>query len=119
MIEAKPLLSDRNIYYYFLFPVQFGELPGYVDYIKGYSISQEGMFFADKSGGTLFTKDGVRMIMLNSTYPLPDDLVVSTAVPGKARTMPTISLEGGYEANFDGVTYQSSKILSWASCCTP
>ena len=77
-----------------------------MDYIKGYSISQEGMYFADKSGGTLFTKDGVRMIMLNSTFPLPDDLVPSAAVPGKGRDMPTVSLEGGYTANFDGVSYQ-------------
>ena len=35
---------------------KFGELPGYVDHIVGYSISQEGMYFKDKSGGILFTK---------------------------------------------------------------
>ena len=35
---------------------KFGELPGYVDHILGYSISQEGMYFKDKSGGILFTK---------------------------------------------------------------
>ena len=35
---------------------KFGELPGYVDHIVGYSISQEGMYFKDKSGGLLFTK---------------------------------------------------------------
>lgn len=106
-----------------------------MDYIQGYSISQGGMYFADKSGGTLFTKDGVRMIMLNSSFPLPNDLVASEAVPGKGRTMSPVSLEGGYEADFDGVTYQvdmrhlpgvtrltmlqGTKILSWASCCTP
>ena len=58
------------------------------------------------------------MIMLDNTT-LPDDLVASSVVPGKGKDMATVSLEGGYDANFGGVTYQGDKIISWASCCSP
>ena len=46
------------------------------------------------------------MMMMDSNTTLPDDLVASTAVPGKGKDMATISLEGGYDADFGGVTYQ-------------
>ena len=45
------------------------------------------------------------MIMLDSSTTLPDDLVASSSVPGKGRDMPTVSLDGGYDADFGGVTY--------------
>ena len=76
------------------------------------------------------------MMMMDSNTTLPDDLVASTAVPGKGKDMATVSLEGGYDADFGGVTYQviiheplnvlplgyiwqENKIISWASCCSP
>ena len=46
------------------------------------------------------------MIMMDSSTVLPEDLVASSAVPGKGKEMPTVSLEGGYDADFDGVNYQ-------------
>ena len=51
-------------------------------------------------------KDAKRMIMMDSSTVLPEDLVASSAVPGKGKEMPTVSLEGGYDADFDGVNYQ-------------
>ena len=45
-------------------------------------------------------------MMLDSNTTLPDDLVASSAVPGKGKDMATVSLEGGYDADFGGVTYQ-------------
>ena len=45
------------------------------------------------------------MIMLDSNTTFPDDLVASSSVPGKGRDMPTVSLDGGYDADFGGVTY--------------
>ena len=46
------------------------------------------------------------MIMMDSSTVLPEDLVASSAVPGKGKEMPTVRLEGGYDADFDGVNYQ-------------
>ena len=46
------------------------------------------------------------MIMMDSTTILPDDLAASSAVPGKGKDMPAVSLEGGYNADFNGVNYQ-------------
>ena len=46
------------------------------------------------------------MIMLDSSTILPDDLAASSAVPGKGKDMPAVSLEGGYNADFEGVNYQ-------------
>ena len=46
------------------------------------------------------------MIMLDSSTILPDDLTTSSAVPGMGKDMPAVSLEGGYNADFDGVNYQ-------------
>ena len=52
-------------------------------------------------------QEGERMIMLDSSTNLPEDLVASSAVPGLGKDrMPTVSLEGGYYADFDGVNYQ-------------
>ena len=119
--DIKPSTNQLQCYSHHADTNQFGELPGYVDHIVGYSISQEGMYFQDKSGGILFTKvcqpgshpscntppqqDGERMIMLDSSTTLPDDLVASSSVPGKGRDMPTVSLDGGYDADFGGVTF--------------
>ena len=103
--DIKPSTNQLQCYSHQADSNQFGELPGYVDHIVGYSVSQGGMYFRDKSGGTLFTKDGERMIMLDSSTTLPDDLVASSSVPGKGKDMPTVSLEGGYDADFGGVTY--------------
>ena len=119
--DIKPSTNQLQCYSHHADTNQFGELPGYVDHIVGYSISQEGMYFQDKSGGILFTKvrqpgphpccntpppqDGERMIMLDSSTTLPEDLVASSSVPGKGRDMPTVSLDGGYDADFGGVTF--------------
>lgn len=45
------------------------------------------------------------MIMLDSSTVLPDDLVASSSVPGQGKDMPVVSLDGGYDADFGGVTY--------------
>ena len=54
--DIKPSTNELQCYSHQPDTNQFGELPGYVDHIVGYSVSQEGMYFRDKSGGTLFTK---------------------------------------------------------------
>ena len=54
--DINPNTNELQCYSHHTDTDQFGELPGYVDHIVGYSISQEGMFFKDKSGGILFTK---------------------------------------------------------------
>ena len=54
--DIKPTTHQLQCYSHHKDTNQFGELPGYVDHIVGYSISQEGMYFKDKSGGILFTK---------------------------------------------------------------
>ena len=49
------------------------------------------------------------MIMLDSSTTLPDDLVASSAVPGQGKdSLTTVSLEGGYDADFGGVKYHVS-----------
>ena len=54
--DINPTTNQLQCYSHHSDTNQFGELPGYVDHIVGYSISQEGMYFKDKSGGMLFTK---------------------------------------------------------------
>ena len=51
-------------------------------------------------------KDGKRMIMLDSSTTLPDDLVASSTVPGKGKDMDPVELDGGYAADFGGVNYK-------------
>ena len=46
------------------------------------------------------------MIMLDSNTTVPDDLETSSAVPGAGKDMAPVTLEGGYAADFGGVTYQ-------------
>ena len=104
--DIKPSTNQLQCYSHHADTNQFGELPGYVNYIVGYSVSYEGMYFRDKSGGILYTKDGKRMMMLDASTILPEDLVASSPVPGQGKEMPSVNLEGGYNADFDGVNYQ-------------
>ena len=63
------------------------------------------------------------MIMLDSSTILPGDLTASKAVPGKGKAMPAVSLEGGYNADFNGVNYQVTRDKLVRSskyyCCLP
>ena len=54
--DIKPSTSRLQCYSHQADTNKFAELPGYVDHIVGYSLSQEGMYFRDKSGGLLFSK---------------------------------------------------------------
>ena len=54
--DINPSTNQLQCYTHHSDTNKFGEMPGYVDHIVGYSIAQEGMYFKDKSGGILFTK---------------------------------------------------------------
>ena len=98
---------------------KFVELPQYVDYIKGYSTSAKLMFLSDKSGGTLASKDGVRMTLMPSSFVMPGDIEDATVVPGFGKDMPAVELAGGYKADFYGVEYNGKKVITWSACCVP
>ena len=98
---------------------KFIELPQYVDYIKGYSVSAKLMFLSDKSGGILASKDGVRMTLMPSSFVMPDDIEAAAAVPGFGKDMSAVELTGGYKADFYGVEYNGQKVITWSACCVP
>ena len=100
---------------------KFVELPQYIDYIEGYSASDKRMYFKDKSGAILASKDGVRMTIMPIGEGMPDDVADAAAVvvPGSGKDMPAVELAGGYKADFFGVEYNGQKVITWSSCCTP
>ena len=82
------------------------------------------MFFADKSGAILESKvyqkiekdysypclipvqDGIRMLIQPTGFELPEDLEVPHSVPGSGSDMASVDINGGFSADFNGVTFQ-------------
>ena len=77
------------------------------------------MYFEDKAGATLASKDGVRMTIMKSDFVMPDDIEPPSAVPGHGKDMPAVELGDSYKADFYGVEYDGEKVVAWSSCCTP
>ena len=100
----------------------------------GFSYEQKSMFFADKSGGAIASKDGKRMVMMESDFVLPDDIETPLPLPGLGSAeLSPVEIPGGYTADFYGISYKveicismylffsflkkGAKIVSWARCC--
>ena len=113
---------------------QYGELPSYIDYMIGYSYEHKAMYFADKSGATIASKDGNRFIIMESDFVLPGDVDKPLPISGKGSAqLSPVEIPGGFKADFYGISYkvhnysksylqvifvyQGAKIVSWARCC--
>ena len=93
--------------FYSNFKIQYGELPAYVDYMIGFSYEHKSMYFADKSGGKIASKDGKRMIMMESAFVLPDDIENPLPLPGLGSAeLSPVEIPGGYTADFYGISYK-------------
>ena len=65
------------------------------------------MYFADKSGGKIASKDGKRMIMMESAFVLPDDIETPLPLPGLGSAeLSPVEIPGGYTADFYGISYK-------------
>ena len=82
-------------------------MPNYVDYMIGYSFDHKSMYFADKSGGKIASKDGTRMIMMETDFDLPNDIETPFPIPGLGKSQLTpVEIPGGYTADFYGIYYK-------------
>ena len=76
----------------------------------GFSFDHKSMYFADKSGGKIASKDGRRMIMMDSNFVLPDDIESPLPIPGLGKNELTAQeIPGGYTADFFGIYYKVLK----------
>ena len=75
------------------------------------------------------------MLIQPSGFELPEDLEVPHSVPGSGSDMASVDINGGFSADFSGVTFQvfmgliyltftlhlfilqGSKLVSWSKCC--
>lgn len=114
---------------------QYGELPSYIDYIIGFSYEHKAMYFADKSGAKIASRDGNRFIIMESDFVLPSDVDKPLPIPGKGSAqLSPVEISGGFKADFYGISYkvfihkltpvrlkflmhQGTKFVSWAKCC--
>ena len=73
----------------------------------GFSYEQKSMYFADKSGGAIASKDGKRMVMMESDFVLPDDIETPLPLPGLGSAeLSPVEIPGGYIADFYGISYK-------------
>ena len=78
-----------------------------MDYMIGYSFDHKSMYFADKSGGKIASKDGTRMIMMETDFDLPNDIETPFPIPGLGKSQLTqVEIPGGYTADFYGIYYK-------------
>ena len=93
-------------------------MPSFIDYIIGYSDEHRAMYFADKSGAKIASKDGNRFIIMESDFVLPGDVDSPKPIPGKGSAqLNPVEIPGGFKADFYGISYQGTKFVSWAKCC--
>ena len=86
---------------------QYGELPSYIDYIIGYNFEHKAMYFADKSGAKIASKDGNRFIIMESDFVLPVDVDKPLPIPGKGSAqLSPVEISGGFKADFYGISYK-------------
>lgn len=82
-------------------------MPSYVDYIIGYSFDHKSMYFADKSGGKIASKDGKRMILMETDFDLPNDIDSPLPLSGLGTSELTpVEISGGFKADFYGIYYK-------------
>ena len=73
----------------------------------GFSFDHKSMYFADKSGGKIASKDGSRMIMMDPDFELPNDIESPFSLPGLSKNQLTeVVIPGGYTADFYGIYYK-------------
>ena len=65
------------------------------------------MYFADKSGAKIASKDGNRFIIMESDFVLPVDVDKPLPIPGKGSAqLSPVEISGGFKADFYGISYK-------------
>ena len=82
-------------------------MPSYVDYIIGYSFDHKSMYFADKSGGKIDSKDVNRMILMDTDFDIPNYIESPLPLSGLGTSELTpVEISGGFKADFYGIYYK-------------
>ena len=65
------------------------------------------MYFADKSGARIASKDGKRMIIMESDFVMPGNIDQPLPIPGKGSAeLGPVEIPGGFKADFFGISYK-------------
>ena len=65
------------------------------------------MYFADKSGARIASKDGNRFIIMETGFVLPADIEAPSSIPGKGSAqISPVEIPGGFKADFFGISYK-------------
>lgn len=73
----------------------------------GYSYEHKAMYFADKSGATIASRDGNRFIIMESDFVLPGDVDKPLPIHGKGSAqLSPVEIPGGFKADFYGISYK-------------